>query len=91
MPSNLLVIDAFVVSLKFNCINPSLQNNNLKLFLKNHSKISPNVIINTGLLNNRYQYQLFRLIAILDEAKCMAEMQMMFTNCNVALISPPYL
>ena len=35
---------------------------------------------------NRYQWQLFRLLAILDEAKCLAELQMMLTNCNVALI-----
>ena len=35
---------------------------------------------------NRYQWQLFRLLAILDEAKCLVELQMMLTNCNVALI-----
>ena len=40
---------------------------------------------------NRYQWQLFRLLAILDEAKCLDELQMMMTSWNVALMHPLYL
>ena len=36
---------------------------------------------------NRYQWQLFRLLAILDEAKYLPELQMMLTIYNVTLIN----